>query len=106
MPLAKLIPTIRRVTSTSDASLHPLSSISATILISMKDITAKYRTDIPQMIKSGSTGNDAEEAMILFAWTHEKRPETDNIKGGDGDKQDEKEARWTKRWLQRFERRE
>jgi hypothetical protein len=54
------------------------------------------------MIATGATGEDAEEAMMLFAWTHEKRPEDNKDVGTE----EEKEARWVKRWLQRFERRE
>lgn len=87
-----------------DASTNPLPLLVAPMLLSMKDLTTKYRVDIPQMIATGGTGEDAEEAMIQFAWTHEKRPENDS-RNPSNDEED-KEAKWTKRWLQRFERRE
>lgn len=104
VPLAKFVPTLRRVTSASNASTHPLPSLLAPMLLSMKDLTTKYRVDLPQMIHSDGTGEDAEEAMILFAWTHEKRSENETKDSADED--NDKEAKWTKRWLQRFERRE
>ncbi|KAF8299302.1 hypothetical protein DL93DRAFT_2233933 [Clavulina sp. PMI_390] len=102
--LSRFIPTLRRVRSSSDASTGPLRSLVTPLLLSMKDLSAKYRVEIPQMITSGGTGEDAEEAMILFAWTHEKRPES-NSKPLEPDGS-EKEALWTKKWLQRFERRD
>lgn len=101
MPLAQFIPSLRRVVPSSDTSTAFLHSLLAPIFRSVGDITNKYRNDIPHMIATGGTGEDAEEAMIRFAWTHEKRP--DDSKEGT---EEEKEERWTKRWLQRFERRE
>ena len=102
MPLQQFIPTIRRVVPSSDASMALLHSLVAPILRSVNDITNKYRNDIPQMIVNDGTGEDAEEAMILFAWTREKRSEDSKDVGTE----EEKESRWTKRWLRRFERRE
>ena len=102
MPLEQFIPTIRRVVPSSDASTSLLHSLVAPILRSVNDITSKYRNDIPQMIANDGAGEDAEEVMILFAWTREKRSEDSKEVGTE----EEIESRWTKRWLQRFERRE
>lgn len=102
MPLGQFIPTIRRVVSSSDAPTALSHPLVMPILRSVKDITSRYRNDIPQMIATGGTGEDAEEAMMLFAWTHEKRPDGSNEMGTE----EERETRWVKRWLQRFERRE
>jgi hypothetical protein len=52
---------------------------------------------LPRIIQVGEGDGQLEDAIMSFSWAHEKRDDTKD--GGDDDK-------WTKRWLQRLERRE
>lgn len=104
-PLSQLIATIRRVASSSATpnAPSPLPALVSPLLMSLRDISHKYRVSIPQMIEAGGSVNpedaDLEESMIVFAWTHEKRDTERSNEAG-------YEEKWTKEWLSRCERRE
>ena len=96
-PLYYLVPSLRRVVPDSPTSPHPLPPLIVPILLTARDITTKYRVDLPRIIQAGEGDGQLEDAIMSFSWAHEKRDDAKD--GGDDDK-------WTKRWLQRLERRE
>lgn len=103
--MSQLIPSIRRVLPLPNStSQSPLLPILVPLLQSTKDITNKYRNELPTLIETGGDGEDPEEAMMVFAWTHEKR--TPPSEKDSEEEREKKEAQWTRRWLQRHERRE
>jgi len=69
------------------------------LLLNVHHINTKYRTELPQTIQAGEGDGEIEEAIMWFAWQHEKRDH--HAEGGEA-----AEAKWTKEWLQRIERRE
>lgn len=104
-PLSQLIPSIRRVLPLPNAtSPSPLLPVLVPLLQSTRDITNKYRTELPALIETGGDGEDPEEAMMVFAWTHEKRPPPSEKDSEE--EREKKETHWTRGWLQRHERRE
>ncbi|KAF9509966.1 hypothetical protein BS47DRAFT_108863 [Hydnum rufescens UP504] len=95
--LHHLVPSLRRVAPDSPTSPHPLPPLVTPLLLTVRDITVKYRVDLPRVIQAGEGDGQLDDAIMSFSWAHERRDDTRD--GGDDDK-------WTKRWLQRLERRE
>lgn len=102
-PLAHLVISLQRLqpvdsdlSIASDITLHELLD---PLLLSSRDASEKYRTELVHILADGGGAGEQEECMMWYAWNYEK--------DGDGDAANEVESeKWKKRWLERLERRE
>ena len=98
-PLSHLITSLKRVSSSTTESgrdsVHLLHTLLEPLLLSTRAATDKYHTELVQILENGEGGGGPEEAMMWYAWEHEKT-ETDGMD----------ESTWRKQWLERLEHRE
>lgn len=107
MSLRYLVPSflrIRPVQTTSPAAPHPLHDALRPLLLTPRTASQKYHTRISQILDEDGGSGDAEEAMMWFAYKHEKIDE-ENPENPE-ETEMEAEERWKNSWLEKMERRE
>ncbi|TRM60336.1 hypothetical protein BD626DRAFT_571758 [Schizophyllum amplum] len=121
MPLTGLVHALRRISHTSSndctdtTTPHPLHALLDPLLLTARSASHKYHTELTAILAAGGGEGEAEEAMMWFAFEHEKhgdapdRPiDDDDPSAMDADPAatEDAEAQWQSRWLDRMERRE
>ena len=106
MPLHLLVPSLQRVNTPFDASIHPMHAFLAPLLLTTRSSGNKYHTELPQILTHGGGAGEMEETMMWYALTHEKADEeTQNSlpESADGPWV---LPNWRRKYLERMERRE
>jgi hypothetical protein len=116
MPLAYLIPSLRRVEAPSTASAthpHPMHALLEPLLLTTRAVTHKYHSELVQILANGGGAGEMEEAMMWYAVEHEKPADVDGLpgpstqkNGHDGEEGQWTDENWRGQYLERMERRE
>lgn len=88
-----LIHSLRRLT-TDEIIEHV-----APLLKTARTTQDKYHKELPQILKDGGGAGEIEESVMWYAWSNEKV-------AGEVESDEEKEAEWRRKWLDRLEKRE
>ena len=106
MPLHLLVPALRRINppSSSAAQPHPMHAFLEPLLLTPRNTTNKYHTELPQILADGGGAGEMEETMMWYAVTHEKAG-NDLVLAEDADGP-WVDAKWKDTYLERMERRE
>ncbi|KAG9307971.1 hypothetical protein JVU11DRAFT_12777 [Chiua virens] len=104
MPINLLVPSLQRVQDASSRppESHPLHALLDPLLLSVRSVVAKYRTELPQFLAQGGGEGEAEESMMWYAFGYEMN------EVGEGNSEDAVmlEEKSRNMWLERLERRE
>ena len=117
MPLHGFVHALRRITyaSPNDTNApHPLHAIIEPLLLTARSAAHKYHTELTAILAEGGGAGEAEEAMMWFAYEHEKHEAASSASGqpsnsqrsNDPESNEDADAQWQARWLNRMERRE
>ncbi|KAL1683128.1 hypothetical protein EV122DRAFT_202084 [Schizophyllum commune] len=117
MPLHGLVHALRRITYASPNDVnapHPLHALIEPLLLTARSAAHKYHTELTAILAEGGGAGEAEEAMMWFAYEHEKHEAASSASGqpsssqqsNDPESNEDADAQWQARWLNRMERRE
>ena len=117
MPLHGLVHALRRITYDSPNDInapHPLHALIEPLLLTARSAAHKYHTELTAILAEGGGAGEAEEAMMWFAYEHEKHEAASSASGqpsssqqsNDPGSNEDADAQWQARWLNRMERRE
>ncbi|KAL1715115.1 hypothetical protein EV715DRAFT_208119 [Schizophyllum commune] len=117
MPLHGFVHALRRITYTSPNDTnapHPLHALIEPLLLTARSAAHKYHTELTAILAEGGGAGEAEEAMMWFAYEHEKHEAASSASGqpsssqqsNDPETNEDADAQWQARWLNRMERRE
>ncbi|KAL1743017.1 hypothetical protein HDZ31DRAFT_83739 [Schizophyllum fasciatum] len=114
MPLPGLVHALRRITPTNPTAPHPLHALLDPLLLTARAAAHKYNAELAAILAAGGGAGEAEEAMMWFAYEHERheqlngpsRGQAGANSGADMDPTADPDAQWQARWLNRMERRE
>ena len=106
MPLHLLVPALRRINppSSSEILRRPMHAFLEPLLLSPRNTTNKYHTELPQILADGGGAGEMEETMMWYAVTHEKAGDDLVLpEDADGPWVD---VKWKDGYLERMEKRE
>ncbi|KAL1758874.1 hypothetical protein FB107DRAFT_206283 [Schizophyllum commune] len=117
MPLHGFVHALRRITYASPNDInapHPLHALIEPLLLTARSAAHKYQTELTAILAEGGGAGEAEEAMMWFAYEHEKHEAASSARGrpsssqqsNDPESNEDADAQWQARWLNRMERRE
>ncbi|KAI5888820.1 uncharacterized protein SCHCODRAFT_02602164 [Schizophyllum commune H4-8] len=122
MPLHGFLHALRRITYASpddNNTPHPLHALIEPLLLTARSAAHKYHTELTAILAEGGGAGEAEEAMMWFAYEHEKHEAASSGQASGGQQHrsssqqsnnpepnEDADAQWQTRWLNRMERRE
>ncbi|KAL1690827.1 DNA replication regulator SLD3-domain-containing protein [Schizophyllum commune] len=117
MPLHGLVYALRRIVHANPADTnapHPLHALIEPLLLTARSAAHKYHIELTAILAEGGGAGEAEEAMMWFAYEHEKHEAASSTGGqpsnsqqsNDPESNEDADAQWQARWLNRMERRE
>ncbi|KAL1664995.1 hypothetical protein GGF50DRAFT_53638 [Schizophyllum commune] len=117
MPLHGLVYALRRIVHANPADTnapHPLHALIEPLLLTARSAAHKYHTELTAILAEGGGAGEAEEAMMWFAYEHEKHEAASSSQqhasssqqSNDPESNEDADAQSQARWLNRMERRE
>ncbi|KAI5832269.1 hypothetical protein K523DRAFT_414285 [Schizophyllum commune Tattone D] len=117
MPLHGLVYALRRIVHANPADTnapHTLHALIEPLLLTARSAAHKYHIELTAILAEGGGAGEAEEAMMWFAYEHEKHEAASSTGGqpsnsqqsNDPESNEDADAQWQARWLNRMERRE
>ncbi|KAF8452540.1 hypothetical protein L210DRAFT_846508 [Boletus edulis BED1] len=109
MPIHLLVPSLQRVQDASPQSPdspHPLHALLDPLLLSVRSVTSKYHTDLPQILAQDGGEGELEESMMWYTLGYEMSGVGEggmNVNNEDAIMLEEKSRNI---WFERLERRE
>ncbi|KAF8556631.1 hypothetical protein OG21DRAFT_1482977 [Imleria badia] len=109
MPISLLVPSLHRVQDASPRSLdspHPLHALLDPVLLSVRAVSAKYHTELPQILAQDGGGGELEESMMWYVLGYEMGELGEGSTSANNEDAIMLEEKSRNIWLERLERRE